>query len=75
MLALIAWDLPFGPSVVLWIALSDVIYLAVAIGSDRLREVVSWVALAITVVIVPGLPPMPPRALNCPMASTSSTRS
>lgn len=51
MLALIAWDLPFGPSVVLWIALSDVIYLAVAIGSDRLREVVSWVALAITVVL------------------------
>ncbi|TWS20112.1 histidine kinase [Tsukamurella asaccharolytica] len=51
MLALTAWDFPFGPSVVLWIALSDVIYLAVATGSDRLREVVSWTVLVLTVTL------------------------
>lgn len=48
-LALVAWDFAFGPSVVLWIALSDVIYLAVATGSDRLRGVVSWTALGLTI--------------------------
>ncbi|GAB3126383.1 histidine kinase [Tsukamurella serpentis] len=50
-LALVAWDLPFGPSVVLWIALSDVIYLSVATGSDRLRDAVSWTVLALTVIL------------------------
>ncbi|WP_019203247.1 sensor histidine kinase [Tsukamurella sp. 1534] len=48
MLALVAWDAPFGPSVVLWIALSDVVYLAVATGGDRLRTAVTWTALALT---------------------------
>ncbi|MDP0397649.1 sensor histidine kinase [Tsukamurella strandjordii] len=50
MLALIAWDLPFGPSVALWIAFSDVIYLATALGSRRLADVVAWVSLLLTVV-------------------------
>ncbi|MBS4100453.1 sensor histidine kinase [Tsukamurella paurometabola] len=50
MLFLVLWDLGFGPSVVLWIAFSDVIYLAVATGSERLREVVSWTVLAMTLV-------------------------
>lgn len=55
MLTLVLWDLPFGPSVVLWIALSDVIYLAVATGSDRLRAAVMWTVLVLTIVIGAGL--------------------
>lgn len=54
MLALAAWDFPFGPSVVLWIAFSDVIYLAVATGSDRLRDVVSWTVLVLTLALGAG---------------------
>ncbi|BDH57132.1 sensor histidine kinase [Tsukamurella sp. PLM1] len=54
MLALVAWDFAFGPSVVLWIALSDVIYLAVATGSDRLRDVVAWSVAALTLVLCLG---------------------
>lgn len=54
MLALALWDFAFGPSVVLWIALSDVIYLAVATGSERLRDVVSWTVLTLTVVLGTG---------------------
>ncbi|CAM3562164.1 sensor histidine kinase [Tsukamurella ocularis] len=54
MFALAAWDFPFGPSVVLWIAFSDVIYLAVATGSDRLRDVVSWTVLGLTLVLGVG---------------------
>lgn len=54
MLALVAWDFTFGPSVVLWIALSDVIYLAVATGSERLRDVVSVTVLVLTVVLGVG---------------------
>ncbi|ADG78488.1 histidine kinase OS=Tsukamurella paurometabola (strain ATCC 8368 / DSM / CCUG 35730 / CIP 100753/ JCM 10117 / KCTC 9821 / NBRC 16120 / NCIMB 702349 / NCTC 13040) OX=521096 GN=Tpau_1875 PE=4 SV=1 [Tsukamurella paurometabola] len=50
MLALVAWDLPFGPSVALWIALSDVIYLATALGSRRLADIVAWVSVLLTVV-------------------------
>ncbi len=51
MLVLVLWDFAFGPSVVLWIAFSDVIYLAVATGSERLREVVSWTVVAMTLVL------------------------
>ncbi|MET9327862.1 histidine kinase [Tsukamurella sp. NPDC003166] len=55
MLTLVAWDAPFGPSVVLWIALSDVIYLAVATGGDRLRTAVMWTVLVLTVAVSTGL--------------------
>ncbi|NKY18052.1 sensor histidine kinase [Tsukamurella spumae] len=48
-LALVLADLPFGPSVPLWIALSDLIYLATALGSERLVRVVAGVSLALTV--------------------------
>ncbi len=54
MLALVLWDFGFGPSVVLWIALSDVIYLAVATGSERLRRVVTGTVLALTIVLTVG---------------------
>lgn len=46
---LVLWDLPFGPSVTLWIAFSDVIYLATALGSRRLANIVLWTSLALTV--------------------------
>ncbi|WP_410875596.1 sensor histidine kinase [Nocardia sp. A7] len=49
MVALLAGDFVYGPSLPLWIALTDVIYLAVSTGSDRLGAVVSWFSLAVTV--------------------------
>ncbi|TWS25016.1 histidine kinase [Tsukamurella sputi] len=55
MLALVVWDLPFGPSVVLWIALSDTIYLAIATGGERLRTIVMWTVLIMTVLVCGGL--------------------
>lgn len=50
MLALLAADFTMSPSLPLWIALSDVIYLAVSRGSNRLALVVAWFALILTVV-------------------------
>lgn len=55
MLALVVWDLPFGPSVVLWIARSDTIYLAIATGGERLRTIVMWTVLIMTVLVCGGL--------------------
>lgn len=48
MVVLLAGDFVLGPSLPLWIALSDVIYLAVSTGSDRLGAVVAGFALAVT---------------------------
>ncbi|MGY0498692.1 sensor histidine kinase [Nocardia sp. FBN12] len=48
MVALLAGDFVFGPSLPLWIALTDVIFLAVSTGSDRLGAVVGWFSLAVT---------------------------
>ncbi|MFC4372793.1 sensor histidine kinase [Nocardia halotolerans] len=48
MVALLAVDVPFGLSLPLWIALTDVIFLAVSTGSDRLGAVVGWFALLVT---------------------------
>ncbi len=50
MLAMVLADIPWGPSVPLWIALSDLIYLATALGSERLVRTVAAVSLALTVV-------------------------
>ncbi|MBC7301351.1 MAG: histidine kinase [Nocardia sp.] len=49
MIALLAGDFVYGPSLPLWIALADVIFLAVSTGSDRLGAVVGWSSLTITV--------------------------
>ncbi|WP_446222125.1 histidine kinase [Nocardia sp. IBHARD005] len=49
MIALLAGDFVFGPSLPLWIALTDVIFLAVSTGSDRLGAVVGWFSLTVTV--------------------------
>ncbi|MFE1593106.1 sensor histidine kinase [Nocardia sp. NPDC058705] len=49
MVALLAADFSFGPSLPLWIALTDVIFLAVSAGSNRLGAVVGWFALIVTV--------------------------
>ncbi|MFD4459375.1 sensor histidine kinase [Nocardia sp. NPDC058480] len=49
MVALLAGDFVLGPSLPLWIALTDVIYLAVSTGSDRLGAVVAWFSLTVTV--------------------------
>ncbi|MGW5918875.1 sensor histidine kinase [Nocardia fluminea] len=48
MIALLAADFVYGPSLPLWIALTDVIYLAVSTGSDRLGAVVGWFSLVVT---------------------------
>ncbi|GGN92997.1 two-component sensor histidine kinase [Nocardia rhizosphaerihabitans] len=48
MVALLAGDFVFGPSLPLWIALTDVIFLAVSTGSDRLSAVVGWFAVLVT---------------------------
>ncbi|MFE3544694.1 sensor histidine kinase [Nocardia sp. NPDC059177] len=48
MVALLAADFVYGPSLPLWIALTDVIFLAVSTGSDRLGAVVGWFAVAVT---------------------------
>ncbi|MFC4128014.1 sensor histidine kinase [Nocardia rhizosphaerae] len=48
MVALLAGDFAFGPSLPLWIALTDVIFLAVVGGSDRLAAVVGWFAVLVT---------------------------
>lgn len=48
MVVLLAGDFVFGPSLPLWIALTDVIFLAVSTGSDRLGAVVGWFSLAVT---------------------------
>lgn len=48
MVALLAVDMGFGPSLPLWIALTDVIFLAVSTGSDRLGMVVTGFALMTT---------------------------
>ncbi|MFD3507831.1 sensor histidine kinase [Nocardia sp. NPDC058666] len=48
MVALLAADFSFGPSLPLWIALTDVIFLAVSTGSNRLGAVVGWFALTVT---------------------------
>lgn len=52
--ALTAWDFSFGPSVIVWLALCDVIYLATALGSRRLETVVAWTALIITALLTIG---------------------
>ncbi|WP_280308091.1 sensor histidine kinase [Nocardia neocaledoniensis] len=49
MIALLALDFGFSPSLPLWIALTDVIFLAVSTGSDRLGTLVSWFALLVPV--------------------------
>ncbi|MFC9660497.1 sensor histidine kinase [Nocardia sp. NPDC127606] len=49
MVALLAGDFVLGPSLPLWIALTDVIFLAVSTGSDRLGAVVGWFSLTVTV--------------------------
>ncbi|WP_255495067.1 sensor histidine kinase [Nocardia sp. GTS18] len=49
MIALLAGDFVFGPSLPLWIALTDVIFLAVSTGSARLSVVVGWFAFLVTV--------------------------
>ncbi|KQY36406.1 histidine kinase [Nocardia sp. Root136] len=48
MIVLLAGDFVYGPSLPLWIALTDVIYLAVSTGSDRLGAVVGWFSLTVT---------------------------
>ncbi|MFD3745246.1 sensor histidine kinase [Nocardia sp. NPDC058633] len=48
MVALLAADFVYGPSLPLWIALTDVIFLAVSTGSDRLGAVVGWFSLTVT---------------------------
>ncbi|MEV4206445.1 sensor histidine kinase [Nocardia salmonicida] len=48
MIVLLAGDFVYGPSLPLWIALTDVIYLAVITGSDRLGAVVGWFSLTVT---------------------------
>ncbi|APE35053.1 histidine kinase [Nocardia mangyaensis] len=48
MVALLAGDLAVSPSLPLWIALADVIFLAVSKGSDRLGVVVVWFSLILT---------------------------
>ncbi|WP_278262053.1 histidine kinase [Nocardia sp. AG03] len=48
MVALLAGDFALGPSLPLWIALTDVIFLAVSTGSDRLGLVVGWFAVLVT---------------------------
>ncbi|MFD3458761.1 sensor histidine kinase [Nocardia fluminea] len=48
MIALLAGDFVWGPSLPLWIALTDVIFLAVSTGSDRLGAVVGWFSLIVT---------------------------
>ncbi|MGW6620442.1 sensor histidine kinase [Nocardia sp. NPDC055002] len=48
MVALLAGDFVLGPSLPLWIALTDVIFLAVSTGSDRLGAVVGWFSVTVT---------------------------
>ncbi|MFD6106886.1 histidine kinase, partial [Nocardia salmonicida] len=48
MIVLLAGDFVYGPSLPLWIALTDVIYLAVSTGSDRLGAVVGGFSLTVT---------------------------
>ncbi|TCJ97277.1 sensor histidine kinase [Nocardia alba] len=48
MIALLAGDFVLGPSLPLWIALTDVIFLAVSAGSDRLGTVVGWFSVTVT---------------------------
>lgn len=48
MAALLAWDALLGPSLPLWIAMSDIIYIAVVHGGDHLRTTVTVVSTVTT---------------------------